>query len=56
VNYSKFYTIEHNLKVCFIGRIHDDSKAIFFTEVRRIFDDSDEDKPEIKIKKDRKTK
>jgi hypothetical protein len=43
VNYAKVYTIEHNLRVWFIGRIHDQSKAIFFTEVRRLFNCSDEE-------------
>ena len=32
VNYSKVYTVEHNVKVCFIGRVHNDSKATFFTD------------------------
>jgi hypothetical protein len=43
VNYAKIYTIEHNIKVCFIGKIHEQSKAIFFTEVRRILDESDDE-------------
>jgi hypothetical protein len=30
VNYSKLYTVEHNVKVLFIGRIHKDSEATFF--------------------------
>jgi hypothetical protein len=46
VNYSKLYTIEHNIKVSFIGKIHDDSKHVFFTEVKRTLDDSDEDEGE----------
>jgi hypothetical protein len=32
VNYSKVYTIEHNVKVCFIGKIHEKSEATFFTD------------------------
>jgi hypothetical protein len=35
INYSKVYTIEHNFKVCFIGRIHEDSEAEFFADYRR---------------------
>jgi hypothetical protein len=56
VNYSKVYTIEHNLKVCFIGQIHKDSEAIFFTVVKTEFDGSDEDKAESKKKKEKKSK
>jgi hypothetical protein len=40
VNYSKVYTIEHNLKVCFIGEIHKDSKQVFFVDFKRTFDGS----------------
>jgi hypothetical protein len=32
VNYSKVYTVEHNVKVCFIGKIHEASVATFFTD------------------------
>lgn len=42
VNYRKIYTIEHNIKVCFIGKIHKDSEHVFFTEVRRMFEKDDE--------------
>jgi hypothetical protein len=35
VNYAKVYTIEHNVKVCFIGQIHKDSEAAFFTDCKR---------------------
>jgi hypothetical protein len=56
VNYSKVYTIEHNLKVCFIGQIHKDSEAIFFTMVRTELEGSDEDKAESKKKKEKKPK
>lgn len=54
VNYSKLYTIEHNFRVSFIGKIHEDSKAIFFTQVKKIFEGSDEEEEEKKTKKDRK--
>ena len=39
VNYSKIYTVEHNVKVCFIGRIQKDSEAAFFTDFQRIFEE-----------------
>lgn len=32
VNYNKVYTVEHNVKVCFIGKIHGDSKTTFLTD------------------------
>jgi hypothetical protein len=51
VNYSKLYTIEHNFKVNIIGKIHDGSKAIFFTEVKRMLDESDDEKGDSKSKK-----
>jgi len=34
VNYSKVYTVEHNVKVCFIGKIHRDSVATFFEDFK----------------------
>ena len=43
LNYKKLYTIEHNIKVCFVGEIHKDSEHIFFTEVRRIFEPDEEE-------------
>ena len=39
VNYSKLYTVEHNVKVCFIGKIHPDSEAIFYADFKRTFDE-----------------
>lgn len=36
VNYAKVYTIEHNIRVCFIGKIHADSRATFDTDFRVI--------------------
>jgi hypothetical protein len=36
VNYAKVYTIEHNTKVCFIGKIHSDSRATFETDFKAI--------------------
>lgn len=39
VNYSKLYTVEHNVKVCFIGKLHKDSTTTFFTDFQRIFDE-----------------
>ena len=56
VNYSKIYTIEHNLKVCFIGQIHKDSEVIFFTAVKKELEDNGEDKAESKSKKEKKPK
>lgn len=41
VNYSKVYTVEHNVKVCFIGKIHEESEKTFFTDFKRI-DNEDE--------------
>jgi hypothetical protein len=54
VNYRKIYTIEHNLKVCFIRQIHKDSEAIFFTAAKSALEGSDEDKAESKSKKEKK--
>lgn len=39
VNYSKIYTVEHNVKVCFIGRIHEEYKATFLLDFQRTFFD-----------------
>lgn len=36
VNYSKLYTVEHNVKVCFIGKIHKNSEATFFEDFKLI--------------------
>jgi hypothetical protein len=36
VNYAKVYTIEHNIRVCFIGKIHPDSRATFETDFKAI--------------------
>jgi hypothetical protein len=36
VNYDKTYTVEHNIKVCFIGRIHEDSEATFFEDFKLV--------------------
>jgi hypothetical protein len=36
VNYAKPSTVEHNYKVCFIGKIDPDSEARFFTDYDRI--------------------
>jgi hypothetical protein len=47
INYAKIYTIEHNLKVCFIGTIHADSRAVFFTDFKRVFEDDEEEKEEL---------
>lgn len=38
VNYSKIYTVEHNVKVVFIGKIHKESELTFFTDFKRVFD------------------
>jgi len=56
VNYSKIYTIEHNLKVCFIGQIHKDSESVFFTAVKTTLEGNDEDKAESKSRKEKKSK
>lgn len=39
LNYSKLYTVEHNIRVCFIGSIHKDSEVTFFTDFRTTFED-----------------
>jgi hypothetical protein len=36
VNYAKIYTIEHNVKVCSVGKIHEDSEATFFEDFKLI--------------------
>jgi hypothetical protein len=36
INYAKVYTVEHNIKVAFIGRIHADSRSTFLTDFKRI--------------------
>lgn len=41
VNYSKIYTVEHNVKVCFIGKIHGDFKTIFSVDFQRTFFDDE---------------
>ena len=41
VNYAKVYTIEHNVRVCFIGKIHADSRATFETDFK-VIDNEDE--------------
>jgi hypothetical protein len=38
LNYAKVYTVEHNIKVRFIGRIHRDSEHTFFTDFQRTID------------------
>jgi hypothetical protein len=42
VNYGKVYTVEHNVKVCFIGEIHADYRARFFTDFKIVFDSEDD--------------
>jgi hypothetical protein len=32
LNYAKIYTVENNVKVCFIGRIHKKSVAVFIKD------------------------
>lgn len=41
INYAKVYTVEHNVKVHFIGKIHADSERQFFEDFKVI--DSRED-------------
>ncbi|KFZ25454.1 hypothetical protein V502_00058 [Pseudogymnoascus sp. VKM F-4520 (FW-2644)] len=36
LNYAKVYTVEHNIKVCFIGKIHKDSIAEFIAAYDRV--------------------
>ena len=36
VNYAKVYTIEHNIKVCFIWKIHTDSRKTFETDFKLV--------------------
>jgi hypothetical protein len=36
LNYAKVYTIEHNVKVCFVGRIHKNSMGEFDATYARI--------------------
>jgi hypothetical protein len=41
INYAKVYTVEHNVKVCFIGRIHKESKKEFKAAYWRVQRDTD---------------
>ena len=41
LNYAKVYTVEHNVKVCFIGKIHKDSVKEFKATYKRIQKDID---------------
>ncbi|OBT72488.1 hypothetical protein VF21_08520 [Pseudogymnoascus sp. 05NY08] len=41
INYAKVYTVEHNVKVCFTGKIHKNSHEEFKATFSRIFSDSD---------------
>lgn len=36
LNYAKLYTVEHNIKACFIGRLHADSYRTFKGDCLRI--------------------
>jgi hypothetical protein len=36
LNYAKIYTVEHNVKVCFIGVVHDKSKAALLHDYNKI--------------------
>lgn len=49
LNYAKVYTVEHNVKVCFIGKIHKDSYQVFKATFDRIFngDAMNEDDEEV---------
>lgn len=41
INYAKVYTVEHNVKVCFIGRIHTESKKEFKAAYWRVQRDTE---------------
>ncbi|OBT95978.2 hypothetical protein VE01_06731 [Pseudogymnoascus verrucosus] len=41
LNYAKVYTVEHNVKVCFIGKIHKDSVKEFKATYKKIQKDVD---------------
>ncbi|KFX90977.1 hypothetical protein V490_06152 [Pseudogymnoascus sp. VKM F-3557] len=41
LNYAKVYTVEHNVKVCFIGRIHKESTEEFKAAYGRVQRDTD---------------
>lgn len=43
LNYAKVYTVEHNIKVSFIGKIHKDSIGEFYAAYKRINSMSDDD-------------
>jgi hypothetical protein len=52
LNYAKTYTVEHNVKVCFIGKVHKNSRTAFIDDYRKIHDvmrdkdsDMDSDNP-----------
>lgn len=40
LNYAKMYTVEHNIKVCFIGMIHKASVKEFKAAYKRVQNDS----------------
>ncbi|KFY10999.1 hypothetical protein V492_04736 [Pseudogymnoascus sp. VKM F-4246] len=39
INYAKVYTVEHNIKVSFVGKIHNDSIAEFHAAIDRVSSD-----------------
>lgn len=48
LNYAKIYTVEHNLKVSFIGRVHEDSFRTLkrdYLKINHIFLHDDADDP-----------
>jgi len=50
VNYSKLYTVEHNLKVCFIGEIDKAHEHRIFTAVENTLEVRNEEESEVKSK------
>ena len=42
VNYAKMYTVEHNTKVCFIGKIHQESKSRFLATWKSNLEEDDD--------------
>ncbi|KFY84290.1 hypothetical protein V500_09423 [Pseudogymnoascus sp. VKM F-4518 (FW-2643)] len=51
LNYAKVYTVEHNLRVLFIGKIHKDSRKVFKAAYNKIH--KEDDSPVVSMAEDR---
>jgi hypothetical protein len=41
INFAKIYTVEHNVKVSFIGEIHEDSESNFFADFKHTLEEEE---------------